>query len=65
VAALRVEAAGRPLVAATALRVQKGDRRRNEHAGADESLETLFTHGYFVAVGLTPKQYSVPSYVPR
>jgi len=31
-----------------------------------QSLESLCAHGYFVAaVGLTPKQYSVPSYVPR
>ena len=62
---MRVEATRRPLVTAAALRVQDGDGRRNQESGTDESLDALSAHGYFVAVGLTPKQYSVPSYVPR
>src|SRR6185369_3166740 len=38
-AALRVEAARRPLVTTAALCVQKDDGRRNQHSGADESLK--------------------------
>src|SRR5439155_2675216 len=64
-AALRVEAARRPLATAPALRVQKCHGRRDENAATDESLQPLSVHGYFAAVGFTTKQYSVPSYVPR